>query len=171
MDWERTVQAGDIPMQDPIAFFITWSAYGTWLPGDSRGWVEYRHGWKLPDPIMELECMARMTEDACKLTLFERGIVEDQIAETCCYRHWTLLAINCRSNHLHCVLHASGTKHKKIRMDLKAWCTRRLKEKSNPTRENWWAERGSIRCVWDEDSLERVILYVNDAQDNKHLDS
>ena len=26
---------------DPIAFMFTWSTYGTWLPGDERGWVEY----------------------------------------------------------------------------------------------------------------------------------
>ena len=27
-------------MEDPIGFFLTWVTYGTWLPGDSRGWVE-----------------------------------------------------------------------------------------------------------------------------------
>jgi hypothetical protein len=36
----------------PIAFFLTWSTYGTWLPGDDRGWVEYCHGFQLPDPIL-----------------------------------------------------------------------------------------------------------------------
>jgi hypothetical protein len=38
------------PMSDPLAYFLTWVTYGTWLPGDDRGWVEYRHGWQLPDP-------------------------------------------------------------------------------------------------------------------------
>jgi hypothetical protein len=23
---------------DPIAYFLTWTTYGTWLPGDERGW-------------------------------------------------------------------------------------------------------------------------------------
>ena len=23
---------------EPIAYFITWTSYGTWLPGDERGW-------------------------------------------------------------------------------------------------------------------------------------
>ena len=23
---------------EPIAYFITWTTYGTWLPGDERGW-------------------------------------------------------------------------------------------------------------------------------------
>ena len=34
---------------------MTWATYGTWLPGNSRGWVEYRHGWQLADPALELE--------------------------------------------------------------------------------------------------------------------
>ena len=42
-------------MDDPIGYFLTWVTYGTWLPGDARGWVEYRHGWQLPDPPREIE--------------------------------------------------------------------------------------------------------------------
>jgi hypothetical protein len=56
-------------MDDPIAYFLTWVTYGTWLPGDGRGWVEYRHGWQLPDPVREREAVARMTEDACRLSV------------------------------------------------------------------------------------------------------
>ena len=52
---------------EPVGFLITWVTYGTWLPGDARGWVEYQQGWQLPDPIRELEAAARMTEDACRL--------------------------------------------------------------------------------------------------------
>ena len=40
----------EAPMPEPLAYFLTWATYGTWLPGDERGWIEYRHGWKLPDP-------------------------------------------------------------------------------------------------------------------------
>ena len=36
------------PLPEPLAYFLTWPTYGTWLPGDERGWVEYRHGWQLP---------------------------------------------------------------------------------------------------------------------------
>jgi len=48
---------------DPLAFFFTISNYGVWLPGDSRGWIEYKHGWlctlragsKAPDPTRKME--------------------------------------------------------------------------------------------------------------------
>jgi REP element-mobilizing transposase RayT len=152
--------------------------YGAWLHGDERGWVEYRRGWQLPDPIRKLEAEARMTEDACLLDMEQRQLVERTIAEHCQIRGWKLHAVNCRSNHLHIVVTADlAPKH--VRVQLKAWCTRRLKElevkrqarvcpgeTSAIVRENWWAERGSDRYINDHESLEAVILYVRDGQDN-----
>ncbi len=159
-------------MPEPLAYFLTWSTYGTWLPGDERGWIEYRHGWKLPDPIRQLEAEASMDEDACILNAQQRQLVETTIAEHCQIRGWELHAMNCRTNHLHVV--AAADRHPDdIRKQLKAWCTRRLKEHERnqfrvpkePFRENWWAERGSRRYINDEESLEAAILYVRDGQD------
>ncbi len=151
-------------MNDPLAYFLTWVTYGTWLPGDERGWVEYHHGWQLPDPIKVLEAKAKMTEDACVLSLHLRDVVEKQIAETCGFRSWPLFAVNCRTNHLHCVVAAHDVHPTNIRIDLKAWTTRRLKKESDCGRVNWWAERGSIRFLNDEESLESAIRYVMDGQ-------
>lgn len=50
---------------DPIAYFLTWVTYGTWLPGDERGWVDYQQGFQLPDSDKEWKASLRMTEDAC----------------------------------------------------------------------------------------------------------
>jgi hypothetical protein len=145
----------EAPMPDPIAYFITWNTYGTWLPGDDRGWVEYRQGWRLPNPILELESAARMSEDACRLDPEQRREVEHQIEETCGIRGWTLHAVNCRSNHLHAVLTAD-MHPAQVRAQFKAWCTRKLKKLErlrHPNRDeasirkNWWAERGSQRYV------------------------
>ena len=152
-------------MDDPIGYFLTCATYGTWLPGDSRGWVEYRHGWQLPDRAREIEAAAKMTEDACRLSEQQRDAVEKQIAETCRHRGWKLHAVNCRSNHVHIVVSAGSTRPKKIRADLKAWATRCLKQQFDATRENWWAERGSIRFLWDESSLEAAVMYVTEGQD------
>jgi REP element-mobilizing transposase RayT len=159
-------------MQDPIAFFLTWSTYGTWLPGDARGWVEYQRGIQLPNPILELECSARMAEDACILGPRQRQRVEQQVAETCAYRGWRLHAVNCRTNHVHVVLSASANP-KSIREQLKAWCTRRLKEleaecgvPETERRVQRWAERGSIRRVFSDDDLAVVVDYVVNQQDN-----
>ena len=68
------------PLPEPLAYFLTWPTYGTWLPGDERGWVEYRHGWQLPDPARKREAQARLTEDACLLDQDQRRLVELTIA-------------------------------------------------------------------------------------------
>lgn len=155
---------------EPLGYFLTWATYGTWLPGDERGWVEYQRGWKLPDPVRELEALAAMTEDVCLLEEPQRHAVEFQIAETCQHRGWHLHAVNCRSNHVHVVVTAANTRPKKIRADLKAWATRCLKDQFDNTRENWWADRGSIRFLNSETSLEAAVIYVRDAQDRKDRD-
>lgn len=150
---------------DPIGYFLTWVTYGTWLPGDARGWVEYRRGWQLPNLILEFESNARMAENACILTSLQRQVVESQIAATCAHRGWILHSVNCRSNHVHVVVTADVANPKKIRTDLKAWSTRALKERCDTRRENWWAERGSIRYLNTDNELEAAILYVRDGQD------
>jgi len=151
--------------ENPIGYFLTWVTYGTWLPGDGRGWVKYHSGWQLPDPIREREAKALMTEDACILTPEQRQAVEAQIAETCARRGWILHAVNCRTNHVHVVVTADVRDPAKIRNDLKAWATKALKTRFDSRRGNWWAERGSVRYLNKEDDLEAAILYVRDAQD------
>ena len=152
-------------MDEPIGYFLTWATYGTWLPGDPRGWVEYRHGWQLPDPVREVEAAARMTERACRLHQQQRQVVEHQISTTCRQRRWRLHAVNCRSNHVHVVVSTVGTPPRKIRVTLKAWATKCLKQRFDPHREKWWAERGSIRYLNDERALEAAVTYVMEGQD------
>ncbi len=114
-------------MAEPLGYFLTWATYGTWLPGDDRGWIEYRHGWQLPSPARKLEAEARMTEDACILDTEQRALVDKTIADHCRIRGWQLHAVNCRTNHLHVVVSAN-LHPDEIRKQFKAWCTRRLKE-------------------------------------------
>ncbi len=147
----RSSRSNAVPMPEPLAFFLTWPTYGTWLPGDERGWVEYRHGWKPGDEPRRELAAARMTEDVCLLDSDQRKLVEATIQEHCGIRNWELFAVNCRSNHIHVVV-AGNCSPKEIRGQLKAWCTRRLKEQqaargvpASEIRENWWAERGSAR--------------------------
>ncbi len=160
------------PMPDPLAFFLTWVTYGTWLPGDGRGWVEYRHGWKPADEARRNYAEARMTEDACTLTLDERSLVVATVRKHCEIRGWELFAVHCRSNHIHVIL-AGNLSPRQIRSQLKTWCTRRLKERqiklagaAGQVRDNWWAERGSARYLNDESGLGAAIQYVLEAQDH-----
>jgi len=136
------------------------------VPGDSRGWVEYREGWKLPNAARELEAMAYMKENAKLLNARQRVLIEKQVRETCDHRQWLCHAVNCRSNHMHIVVTAVDTAPKKVRADLKAWCSRRLSHDALPMKtERWWADRGSIRWVFDERGLNKVMFYTNEGQE------
>jgi REP element-mobilizing transposase RayT len=160
----------NLTMQDPLAYFITWPTYGSWLPGDQRGLIEYQKGWQMPNVSLHSVSKARMNETQCLLSQRAREIVETQVAETCRFRNWVLHAVACQSNHMHMVVEAFETTPQKVRSDMKAWCTRRLKQEIDSTREKWWAERGSVRYIWDQESLDRVLLYVLESQQLKHLD-
>ena len=157
----------EAPMSDPLGYFLTWTAYGTWLPGDERGWVKWHKGFQLPDVRIKAASQALMKEDACYLDAQQQAVVEQTIEDHCRIRGWHLHAVNCRTNHVHVVVSA-GRPPKTIRNELKAWCTRKLNElqaqRSAPPREEWWTERGSIRRLDDEDSLEAAIRYVLEGQ-------
>jgi REP element-mobilizing transposase RayT len=154
-------------MPDPLAYFLTWTTYGSWLPGDERGWVFRGKGFQVPNPILKSAAAQLMSEPACFLNSDERTIVERTIREHCQIRNWELHAVNCRTNHVHVVVSANR-EPENVRDEFKAWCTRKLKERQQQVferiREKWWTERGSQRLLGDQESLEAAIRYVLDGQ-------
>ena len=50
------------PMPDALAYFLTWTTYGTWLPGDERGWILRGSGFQAPRPVLQKLAGERMTE-------------------------------------------------------------------------------------------------------------
>jgi len=150
---------------EPIGYFITWTTYGTWLPGDERGWHRWgRGGVQAPNKLFAEMAASEMKADAFTLSRDEREVVEKTISRHCDIRSWTLLAVNARSNHVHVVVTAPGYHPKTIRNQFKAWCTRHLKPRHGG-RERFWTEGGSCRWINRKDDLESAIVYVNDAQD------
>ncbi len=112
---------------EPLAYFLTWTTYGTWLPGDQRGWTSESMGGQPPDFPLRRDAAARMKEEACWLDLEERKTVEATIADHCRVRGWELLAVNCRTNHVHVVVRAD-VHPDEVRTQFKSWSTRRLRE-------------------------------------------
>src|SRR5690348_5335321 len=95
-------------MCDPLAYFLTWTAYGTWLPGDERGWVAKPGEPRTPEARIERWARSRLTEPPLVLDSSQREIVEGTIADHCRVRGWCLHAVACRSNHVHVVVTAPG---------------------------------------------------------------
>ncbi|QDT38781.1 transposase [Stratiformator vulcanicus] len=150
---------------EALAYLITWTTYGTWLPGDDRGWVD-KGVFRIeePQPILREDSSARLKEKPLLLSRSQRALIERTIGDHCDHRKWMLHAVNARSNHAHVVVTAAAVPPKKVREEFKAWCTRRLKSEFDAKRTNWWTEGGSGRFINDEDHLEAAIRYVRDGQ-------
>jgi hypothetical protein len=149
---------------EPIAYFITWTTYGTWLPGDERGWCHKGDGQlQAPNELLQEIALADMKEPALELAPEQRSVVESTVARHCEIRSWTKYAINARSNHVHVVVSAPGYTPEIVRDQFKAWCTRLLKP-THSGRTRFWTEGASCRWINHEDDLEGAIIYVQDAQ-------
>ena len=155
-----------------LAFFSTWTTYGTWLPGDDRGWFKREKGRQAPDPRRNFEAALLMSEGAVTLSRDQRDVVSRTIADHCAIRSWVLHAVNCRTNHVHVVVEAPSRSIELPREQFKSWCTRKLKvharlfgaDLRGIERVKWWADRGWDEYLDDGKSLEEVIDYVRDGQ-------
>ena len=152
-------------MNDPVTYFITWTTYGTWLPGDSRGWRKWKAGEQQPQPLLENWCRDRMKEQPVLLNECQRHEVEAICRRHSEIRGWELHAVSARSNHVHLAVTANAGP-KKVRNQFKANATRILRQHPHPiVNERIWTRGGDVDVVDGEDALEQVILYITEAQD------
>jgi REP element-mobilizing transposase RayT len=157
----------ELPVSGALAYFLTWNTYGTWLPGDSRGWHRKRSpGRRPPSEWLARAASRRMSEPSLELAFGQRVIVERTIAAHCEIRRWELHAVNARVNHIHAVVSAPRTDGNRVREQLKAWCTRKLRG-AGFHRDNFWAEGGSVHVLESETALMQAVEYVLYAQDRK----
>jgi REP element-mobilizing transposase RayT len=152
-------------MSEVAGYFITWTTYGTWLPGDRRGWRKRVGGPQIPRPLLESWCKKQLAGDAVLLQPSDRDTIEGACREHCKHRGWALKAVNARSNHVHVVVIADE-KPQKVRDQLKANCTRRLRTQSQPlVRAKTWTKGGDCEVLESDDELFDAVVYVLECQD------
>ena len=83
---------------DPIAYFVTWTVYGTYLQGDQRGWRKRRKGEQNPQPRLAQWHQKRLKHNVVLLTRDQRVVVELECQRHCNHRGWHLWEVNPRSN-------------------------------------------------------------------------
>jgi REP element-mobilizing transposase RayT len=157
-------------MDDTYTYFVTWTTYGTWVPGDRRGWRKRGQWEQVSRPLLERWCREQMKGETVLLSPTDRETVENACREHCQFRHWELLAVNARSNHVHVVvITAEGPK--KVQDQLKANCTRCLRQQSTPLiAERTWTRGGDIEILDTDDEIEVAVIYVTEAQDRKGVE-
>ncbi len=157
-------------MPSPLAYFLTWTCYGTWLHGDNRGSVDDTHNaYKSPLIAPSTSRLAtaqhKLRDTPFLLTDQSRPIVQAAIEDHCRLRRWQILALNIRSNHIHCVLSAPDHAPEVVMGQLKTWSTRRLRE-ANLASPNarLWTREGSTRHLFDQPALDAAIRYTLEGQ-------
>lgn len=155
----------------PIAYFITWTVYGTFLQGDARGWRKRRKGHQLAQPRLAQWHRDRLNHQVLLLNGDQRVAVEEEIGRLADFRGWHVWARTARTNHVHVIVTAIGYAGKKVRDQIKANCTRVLRESWPVFRDRpVWTAGGDWQCVNTEEELEWLIQYVNEAQDRMEYD-
>ena len=149
--------------ETPLAYFISFRTYGTWLHGDCRGSIDRSHNCYRSPYLAPNENWLKYNRQLLKakpimLRARQRKSVEAALRETCRLRSWGLLASNARTNHVHTVVSA-GRAPGLVLNALKANCTRRLRDDrlwSYPFSP--WADKGSKRMLWNEQRRESYRL-------------
>jgi len=150
-------------MNVPLAYHLTWTTYGTWLPGDPRSWVKKGDPVvQAPNPEREEVARSRMVADPVILDKSQQTLVEDTVRKHCHIRGWVLHVVRALTNHVHVVVSAN-LDPETIRDQLKAWCSRQLSEQAG-RRRTWWTEKGWAKWIENEEYLENAIRYVLEGQ-------
>ncbi len=154
----------------PGAYFITFTTYGTWLPGDERSFVDREHNRPdeprlVPDPERRRAAEQQLKHPPLVFDVAQRQRVLEAILEVCRYRGWWAHAVHVRTNHVHVVVSAAA-KPEKVMNDFKSYATRGLRQsgllavKVDPV----WTEHGSTRYLWNDAQFYGALTYVRDEQ-------
>jgi REP element-mobilizing transposase RayT len=159
----------------PRAYLLTWTTYGSWLPGDARGSVtsvrdqsgprERHNEFGTPyDPAMP--GLKRAAEEALRgppvsLDAAQAQCLLTQVQETARVRGWRLLAVAIMRTHVHLVVNAGETDPEVLLRDFKSYGSRSLNATwRKPKSDTWWTESGSRRRLTDENAVRAAVGYV-----------
>ncbi len=161
-------------------WLLTWTTYGTWLPGDERGFVSevndgkggrvihnlpgtpYDAGWDR----LAFDSRERLACQPIYLVSEQAEVAFSQFQETTEYRGWQLVAVGIMANHVHVVVGVPGDpKPEDILRDFKSYASRALnREFGRPASGTWWTESGSKRKLKDEAAILGAAAYVRDQE-------
>lgn len=146
----------------PKAYLITFTTYGTRMPGNAEGWIDRRrnqYGTPFPpaQPCLEMKLETDLRYPPYELDALRRPLVLAAIQEACAYRDWILEAAHVRTKHNHCVAGAQADPEFVLNT-LKSYASRKLNRAGlEPHGTKRWARHGSMKYLWSEADVESAI--------------
>lgn len=161
-------------------WLLTWTTYGTWLPGDDRGFVsriqlsdEQKIKHNLPNTEydakrrgMSLYATKLLKSEPVRLNETQANELATQFFETASVKQWAILALAIMSNHVHIVVAVAGDPEPEtILSQLKSYGSRALNRiYGRQPSGTWWTASGSRRKLPDEAAVNAGIHYVTNQE-------
>ncbi len=162
----------------PFALFITWTTYGTWLPGDPRGYVS---NTLREDGTFEPKRNQRGTPysrgDARTLASAQRlqkhntvwlnygqaATTAEALVKAAAQRHWFIIRAAIMASHIHTLTTRCPDDGSAILRIFKGVTSAELSNKAGrPGR--WWTHGGSDRYLQDQRAIDAVEHYIRQQQ-------
>lgn len=165
-------------MSDEFALFITWTCYGTWLPGDARGHVSNRlqsDGSYLPKLNTPGTPSAGFDADAIqaakelqkwpttRLASKEARWAADGLVDAVTKRNWRIHRGAVMYNHVHVVVSKCPNDGPAVRRILKGCSQAYLSDHAGRIAK-WWTRGESNRYLNDEQAILGAMRYVEEQE-------
>ena len=161
-------------MDDAFGLFITWTCYGTWLPGDRRGYVSdtfLPDGTRKPkqntpgtpytadDAHTRDRARRRQKGRTVYLNRDQATAVAEALVDAAGKQQWRILRGAVMRSHVHVVVIDCPEDGPLVRRGLKGPSQTRLSRLAGKP-QRWWTRGGSDRYLRDEASIQGAIDYV-----------
>lgn len=158
----------------PFALFITWTSYGTWLPGDPRGYVSntlredgafepkrnqrgtpYSRG----DPRTLASAQRLQKHNTVWLNAGQAVTAAEALIKAAAERHWFIIRAAIMASHIHTLTTDCPDDGSAVLRIFKGVTSAELSNKAGrPGR--WWTHGGSVRYLHDQRSIDAVESYI-----------
>jgi len=156
-------------------YLLTWTTYGTWLPGDERGFVgrvpDEQGGhvihnlpgepYDADEPRLQREALRQRKGTPVKLTREQAGVCVEAFGEVCVKYGVSIDAGAVMANHVHLVVTSDESEGPRLLNLFKGVSSRRLGQRfGKQASGSWWTTGGSRRLLRDERAFENAVNYV-----------
>jgi REP element-mobilizing transposase RayT len=163
-----------MPTDRPFALLISWTCYGTWLPGDARGYVSntllaeggFEHKENVPetpctaDDAYTLEhARALQKSDTVYLSPALALVAAQALVDAAGERGWHIVQGAIMANHVHVVVQNCPDDGPAVRRILKGISQNALSRHVGKS-QRWWTAGGSDRYKHDDAAICAAVNYV-----------